>query len=245
MRTAGDSWRPIARPWHWGTSSGTKRCRLRCAHASRSSCSTASRVLPSAPPLSYGRRAGARGCSSPLPRATETLPTRSCRSSQTPQTGCDTTPAAPRAWCWWSPPAASPSSALPDTRSHGHHRCVPHSRSRMSASAYTTNSRVTAGAVRHLIDVGRRWHPPSAYRAPRRCPRMTKADAKPQLVVDGQEERALCALPKLVRQQVRSAGRVIRTRLCGRARATTASAGRRWEESVWMARCSSVASYSA
>ena len=30
-----------------------------------------------------------------------------------------------------------------------------------------------------------------------------------------------------------------------RARATTASAGRRWEESVWMARCSSVASYSA
>jgi hypothetical protein len=68
VRTAGDSWRPIARPWHWGTSSGTKRCRLRCAHASRSSCSTASRVLPSAPPLSYGRRAGARGCSSPLPR---------------------------------------------------------------------------------------------------------------------------------------------------------------------------------
>ena len=27
MRTAGDSWRPIARPWHWGTSSGTKRYR--------------------------------------------------------------------------------------------------------------------------------------------------------------------------------------------------------------------------
>jgi len=68
VRTAGDSWRPIARPWHWGNSSGTKRYRLRCAHVSRSSCSTASRVLPSAPPLSYGRRAGARGCSSPLPR---------------------------------------------------------------------------------------------------------------------------------------------------------------------------------